>query len=100
MIYLVVHLVYVAGHEAEGAEYERTVLAYWREHGGEVLGAFRPAAWADGTRAADEIQLLRIPSRAQMDAYLADERRVALAGVRDRSVARTELIMSEAMVER
>ena len=52
MIYLVVHLTYVPGHEAECAEYERTVLAFFREHGGEVLGAFRPAPWADGTRAA------------------------------------------------
>ena len=100
MIYLVVHLTYVAGREAEGAEYERTVLAYWREHGGEVIAAFRPAVWADGTRAADETQLLRIPTRAQMDAYLADERRVALSAVRDRSVAKTELVMSEAIVDR
>lgn len=100
MIYLIVHLTYVAGHEAEGAEYERTVLAYWREHGGEVIAAFRPAAWSDGTRAADETQLLRIPSRAQMDAYLADERRTALSAVRDRSVAKTELVMSEETVER
>jgi hypothetical protein len=100
MIYLVVHLTYVTGHEAEGAEYERTVLAYWREHGGEVIAAFRPAAWADGTRAADETQLLRIPTRAQMDAYLADERRVALSAVRDRSVAKTELVMSEVIVDR
>lgn len=100
MIYLVVHLSYVTGHEAEGAEYERTVLSYWREHGGEVMAAFHPAAWADGTRAADEVQLLRIPSRAQLDAYLADERRAALAPVRDRSIARTDLIMSEELVER
>jgi Domain of unknown function (DUF1330) len=100
VIYLVVHLTYVAGHEAEGAEYERTVLSYWREHDGEVIAAFRPAAWADGSRAADEVQLLRIPSRAQLDAYLADERRAALAPVRDRSIARTDLIMSEELVAR
>src|SRR5215210_2473931 len=100
MIYLVVHLTYIDGNQVEGAEYERTVLAYWREHGGEVMGALRPAAWADGTRAADEIQLLRIPSRAQMDAYLADARRVALAAVRDRSVAKTELVISEEILDR
>ena len=44
MIYLVVQLTYVPGHEAEGAEYERTVLAWFREHGGEGLGGCRPAA--------------------------------------------------------
>jgi|SRR5215207_5069897 len=100
MIYLVVHLTYVIGQEAEGAEYERTVLSHWREHGGDVIAAFRPAAWADGTRAADEVQLLRIPSREQLDAYLADARRVALAQVRERSIAKTDLIMSEELVER
>jgi len=100
VIYLVVHLIYVTGHEHEGAEYERTVLSYWREHGGEVIAAFQPAPWADGTRAADEVQLLRIPSRAQIDAYLADERRAALAPVRERSIARTELIMSEQLLDR
>jgi len=100
VIYLVVHLSYVTGHEHEGAEYERTVLSYWREHGGEVIAAFQPAAWADGTRAADEVQLLRIPSRAQLDAYLADERRAELAQVRERSIAKTDLVMSEELVER
>jgi hypothetical protein len=65
-----------------------------------VIAAFRPTAWADGTRAADEVQLLRIPSRPQLDAYLADERRATLASVRERAIDRTELIMSEALVER
>ena len=95
MIHLVVRLGYVAGREAEAAEYERTVLGYFKEHGGVILAAFRPAPWDDGTRAADEIQVLRIPSRAQLDAYLNDERRLALADVRARAVASTEVVMSE-----
>ena len=100
MIYLVVHLTYVPGHEAEGSEYERTVLAYFREHGGEVLGAFRPAPWANGTRAADEVQLLRIATREQIDAYMNDERRLALVPIRDRAIAKTEIVMSEEVLER
>jgi uncharacterized protein (DUF1330 family) len=100
MIHLVVYLTYVVGHEAEGAEYERTVLAYWREHGGEVIAAFRPSAGADGARATDEVQLLRIPRREQMDAYLRDERRVALAAVRERSIASTEIVISEEALAR
>ena len=95
MLHLVVRLTYVAGHEADGAEYERTVLGYFKEYGGVILAAFRPAPWDDGTRAADEIQVLRIPSREQLDAYLNDERRLALAEVRTRSVASTEVVMSE-----
>ena len=100
MLHLVVRLTYVAGQEHDGADYERTVLRYWREHGGEVLAAFTPARWSDGSRAADEVQVLSIPSRAQLDAYMVDERRLALAGVRERTIASTEVIMSEEVVER
>ena len=100
MIYLDVRLTYVPGHETEASDYERTVLAYFREYGGEVIAAFRPAPWANGTRAADEVQLLRIGSREQIDAYMKDERRLALAPIRDRSVASTEIVMSEELVER
>ena len=98
MLHLVVRLTYVAGHESDGAEYERTVLGYFKEHGGVILAAFRPAPWDDGTRAADEIQVLRIPSRDQLDAYLNDARRLALADVRARSIASTEVVMSEETV--
>ena len=100
MIYLDVRLTYVAGHESDAADYERTVLQIWREHGGEVLAAFRPAVYSDGSRAADEVQHLRIPSRAQLDAYMVDPRRVALAAVRDRTIHWTEIVMSEALLER
>ena len=68
--------------------------------GGEVLGAFHPAPWANGTRAADEVQLLRIGSREQIDAYMKDERRLALAPIRDRSIATTEIVLSEKVLER
>ena len=100
MIHLDVRLTYAAGQESDGADYERTVLQLWREHGGEVLAAFRPAPWTDGTRAADEVQHLRIPSRAQLDAYMVDPRRVALAHVRDRTIASTEVVMSEELLDR
>jgi hypothetical protein len=99
MLYLVVHLTYVPGQERNGAAYERTVLSYFREHGGEVLGAFQPAPWADGTRASDEVQLLGIPSRAQLEAYLNDPRRLALAAERERTIANTELTMSESVID-
>ena len=99
MIYLDVRLTYVPGHEADASEYERTVLAYFREYGGEVIAAFRPAPWANGTRAADEVQLLRIATREQIDAYMKDERRLALAPVRDRSIASTEIVMSDELLD-
>ena len=88
-------------HKAKNHENILSMAARsFREHGGEVLGAFRPAAWANGTRAADEVQLLRIGSRDQIDAYMNDERRLALVPIRDRSIATTQIIMSEEVLER
>lgn len=37
------------------------------------------------------MRILRFPSQEALDAYLADPRRVALAGDRDRVVARTDI---------
>ena len=42
-----------------------------------------------------EIQLLEFPSAAALDDYMADERRTALAHVRDHAIARTQVINVE-----
>ena len=99
MIYLVVRLTWVPGRAAEGAEYERTVLRYFVEHGGEIIAAFKPQAQADGLPPADEVQILRIPTQAQIDAYLSDPRRLALSPKRAASIAVTEITISERLVD-
>ena len=99
MIYLVVRLTWVPGKAAQGSEYERTVLPYFVEHGGEVIAAFRPQAQADGLPPADEIQILRIPTQARLDAYLRDPRRLALSPKRAASIAVTDIAISERVIE-
>lgn len=99
MIYLVVRLTWVPGRAAEGAEYERTVLPFFVEHGGEIIAAFKPQAQADGLPPSDEVQLLRIPTQAQLDAYLSDPRRLALSPKRAASIAVTEITISERLIE-
>jgi len=98
-MYLVVRLTYVPGKAADGSEYEHTVLRYFVEHGGEIIAAFKPLAQADGLPPADEIQILRIPTQAQLDAYLSDPRRLALSPKRAASIAVTEITISERMIE-
>jgi hypothetical protein len=98
-MYLVVRLTYVPGKAADGSEYEHTVLRYFVEHGGEIIAAFKPLAQADGLPPADEIQILRIPTQAQLDAYLSDPRRLALSPKRAASIAVTEITISEKMIE-
>jgi len=99
VIYLVVRLTWVPGKAADGSEYERAVLRFWIEHGGDIVAAFKPLAQADGLPPADEVQLLRIPTQSQLDAYLSDPRRLALAPKRAASIAVTEITISDKLVE-
>ena len=99
MIYLVVRLTWVPGKAADGSEDERAVLRFWIEHGGDIVAAFKPLAQADGLPPADEVQILRIPTQSQLDAYLSDPRRLALAPKRAASIAVTEITISEKLVE-
>jgi hypothetical protein len=78
----------VPGQADAMSAYEEAVLALLPEHGGEVTQRLRGTG-ADGS--PDEVQVFRFASRAAVDSYLADPRRLALSGERDRVVARTEL---------
>jgi hypothetical protein len=69
--------------------YEDSVLALACEHGGTVLQRARSNGSADLPR---EIQIYEWESQAAMDGYMSDPRRLALAGERERVVARTEIL--------
>jgi antibiotic biosynthesis monooxygenase (ABM) superfamily enzyme len=76
------------GQEAGLSAYEDRVLTLVPEHGGSVL----QRAVSDGAGGRPhEVQLYRFTSQQDLDGYLADPRRAALAAERDRVVARTEL---------
>jgi hypothetical protein len=82
-------LLWAAPGEADGlAAYEDAVLALVPEHDGEVVQRLRGPGGAAGP---DEVQVFRFGTQADVDSYLADPRRTALAPERDRVVARTEL---------
>jgi hypothetical protein len=68
--------------------YEDTVLALLPEHGGTVVQRAIGEGLDD---APNEVQLYRFSSQESLDGYLADPRRLALTGERDRVIARTEL---------
>lgn len=77
------------GEEAALADYEDRVLALIPEHGGEVVSRVRRADRGDGPL---EVQVIRLPDEQALTSYLEDPRRLALADVHRRAVARTELI--------
>ena len=77
------------GQEDALVAYEDRVLALVPAHGGTVLQRARSSG--EGGHPL-EVQFSRFPSEDALQAYLADDRRVALAADRDRVVARTELM--------
>jgi uncharacterized protein (DUF1330 family) len=81
-----------AGAETALSAYEDQVLALMDEHEARVLQRVRSDG-ANGTPV--EVQILEFPSQDALDAYLADERRSALADERDAAIARTEIIHVE-----
>jgi uncharacterized protein (DUF1330 family) len=69
--------------------YEDRVLGLIPEHGGRVLQRARGSGTAGQPL---EIQMLEFPSAQELDAYMTDDRRRALAGERDKVISRTEVI--------
>lgn len=71
---------------------EDKVLRLVAAHGGRVLerGTVLPGSQHEG-EPPTEVQLLQMPSRESLDAYVNDPRRLAMAAERDAAIARTDL---------
>jgi uncharacterized protein (DUF1330 family) len=69
--------------------YEDRVLRIIPEHGGLVRQRARGSGAAGQPL---EIQILEFPSAQALDAFMTDGRRQALAGERDKVIAKTEVI--------
>ncbi|MEK8227286.1 hypothetical protein NKG05_16145 [Oerskovia sp. M15] len=76
------------------ARYEDEVLALVPRHGGRVTSRLRSVPGEDTARPT-EVQVIEMPDDAALAAYMADPDRLALAGERDRAVARTEIVRVE-----
>jgi len=99
MLVIIAHLFIHPGQEVAFHAYESQALARLRAHGGEVLAAFRPRPNANGQPAPDEIHVLRMGSEEQFAAFRADPALAALADLRAQAIARTEIFVSQEIVE-
>lgn len=88
---LLVLLWAVPGRLQELKEYEDRILKLIVEHGGKVVDRLRNLE-ADGP---SEVHLLHFSSQLDLDAYMNDGRRLALAHDRERCVARSDVIRVE-----
>jgi uncharacterized protein (DUF1330 family) len=74
--------------DALGA-YEDEVLALLPDHGGRVVSRVRRQTDGDGPL---EVQIIDLRDEAALDSYMADPRRTRLTEIRDRAIARTDVI--------
>lgn len=77
-----------SGEEEGLSAYEDTVLGLLAEYGAVVASRVCRKDAGDGPL---EVQVLEFPDQAALDAYLSDARRLAVAELRERVVARTEV---------
>jgi uncharacterized protein (DUF1330 family) len=89
---LLVQLWAFPGREQLLVEYEDQVLPRLAPHGARILQRVRAVDANDGPL---EAHVLEFPSERALDAYMADPERVALADLRERAIARTELVRVE-----
>jgi uncharacterized protein (DUF1330 family) len=78
----------VPGRLDEMIRYEDLLLALIAEHGGKVVDRLRNL----GGEGPSEVHVLHFASQANLDSFMNDNRRVALADDRERSVGRTEIL--------
>lgn len=79
------------GHADLLSRYEDDVLALVPVHGGRVLSRVRALPGQDAALPT-EVQLIEMPDDDALAAYMADPACVALSDVRDRAVARTDVV--------
>ena len=80
----------VDGQEEQLAAYEGEVLALLGRHGARLVSRVRNER-VTGDQPL-EVQLIELPDEAALEAFMRDPERLALAGRRDRCVARTEML--------
>jgi uncharacterized protein (DUF1330 family) len=86
---LLVQLWAVPGNEHLLVDYEDQVLRRLPAHAARVVQRVRTRDAPDGPL---EAHILEFPSDGALDAYMADPERVAMSELRDRAIARTEVL--------
>ena len=77
------------GRDDQLAEYEDAVLALLPAHGGTVVSRVRNI---EANESPTEVQVIELVDDAALESFMADPARLALAHLRDASIARTDVI--------
>ncbi|MBD2579436.1 hypothetical protein [Oscillatoria sp. FACHB-1406] len=87
------------GIRGEFKDYEKKALALFKKHGGEVLVAYAPEKENTKLEYPDEIQILRIENRTKFEEFMKDQERLKMAGERTSVIRKTEVYLSEEIID-
>ena len=99
MLIITVHLYGKNGIRGEFKDYETKALSIFQKHGGEVVYTYVPLRNNNSVDIPDEIQVLKISNQEMFQKFMQDPERVSLAAERDSVIRKTEVFLSESMIE-
>ena len=99
MLYATVKLYGKNGIPGEFKEYESKALSIFRKYGGEVIVAYKPHAGDNKVEVPDEIQILKISTQISFDNFMKDPDRLALAKERESVIRKTEVFLSNEIIQ-
>ena len=92
-ILIVARLFIHPGREVEFRQFEMEAARIMARHGGRIERVIRPLSAIPASPLSHEIHLVSFPSQEHFEAYRADAELAGLAALRQRAIARTELVI-------
>lgn len=92
-ILILAYLFILPGREDEFRQFEMAAARIMGRHGGRIERVIHPLSANDEGPLPHEIHLVSFPSQEHFEAYRADAELAGLAALRQRAIARTELVI-------
>lgn len=99
MLYVTVMLYGTQGIKGEFRAYETKALNIFKSYGGEIVTAYRPLNNGSQQEMPDEIQILKIDNKAELEKFMNDPARIKMADERSAVIRKTELYLSDEIVQ-
>jgi uncharacterized protein (DUF1330 family) len=99
MLYITVMLYGKQGIKGEFREYETKALNIFKNYGGEIITAYAPLNDGSQEETPDEIQILKIENKAELEKFMNDPDRIKIADERNAVIRKTELYLSDEIVQ-
>lgn len=99
MLYVTVLLYGKQGIKGEFHTYETKALNIFKKYGGEVIAAYAPIKDGSKEEMPDEVQILKIANSLELEKFIHDPDRAKMADERNQVIRKTEMYLSDEIIE-